>query len=606
LLLRAQDFLVAQFEDLELVLASAEGRQRLLLLPYDALRAILGHNRLRVASENTALLAAAGWLQANAAHVGSLLLSHSSGSSSNGLMRNGSKGDDGQVQSVYNSALYTSGRSGDAAPAATANGSSDHVQQTGSAPPAVASLQSPQQQTPGSSQPAPPTASGAGSLLLDLCQVLRLCQCSYTYILHVLPQLPLFRDEPRLVAALQFEVLRFRAAGKLRQRRLAAEATAAAAAAAAANPGLTGHHLAGLEHQQQQLVQAARPPVGGGSDSSAELPPAAINGVPWAAAGAAGPLSASGAAGQGWRSGCTLDAALLQCQLRPESARSCCDIMFSFDPQLLAGPDQKASGRAGGSGVGAGGSSGGGSSGSSGVDLMQRLLGLSPQQQPEATVMSEDHYFAGYVWNMVVAADGFVGVSWRVVLPGGVDVPLSGPHLQPAAVGDAAAASRGTGSIRLFGPDCAGFRSAEVAVTFSVTSSGLSRAQRNNSSSGSLATATIPTTTADLASSNGGCAGSGASVDAALVKPGSRGSDQSLPASTVNSKGAQVPGLQQGGVLFGSPVKSKVVGRAYSEVQFVPAQCAWGFPDFAGAAGWAALKGPDGKVALRCQLKHRE
>jgi hypothetical protein len=571
----------------------------------------LGHDRLRVASENTALLAAAGWLQANAAHVGSLLLNHSSssGSSSNGLMRHGSKGDDGQMPSVYNSALYTSSSSGDAGPAAAANGSSDHVQQIGAAPPAVASGQPAQQQPPGSSQPAPPTASGAGSLLLDLCQVLRLCQCSYTYILHVLPQLPLFRDEPHLVAELQFEVLRFRAAGKRRQRRLAAEATAAAAAAAAANPGLTGHHLAGLEQQQQQqqqLVQAARPPVGGGSDSSADLPAAAVH-VPWAAVRAAGPLSASGAAGQGWRSGCTLDAALLQCQLRPESARSCCDIMFSFDPQLLAGPEQKASGRAG-SGVGAGGSTGGGS-GSSGVDLMQRLLGLSPQQQAEATVMSEDHYFAGYVWNMVVAADGFVGVSWRVVLPGGVDVPLSGTHLQPAAMVDAAAASRGsggTGSTRLFGPDCAGFRSAEVAVTFNITSSGLSRAQRNNSSSGSLATATIPTPAADLGSSSGGGAGNGAGVDAAVVKPGSRGSDQSLPASTGSSKGAQVPGLQQGGVLSASPVKGKVVGRAYSEVQFVPAQCAWGFPDFAGAAGWEALKGPDGKVALRCQLKHRE
>jgi hypothetical protein len=55
-----------------------------------------------------------------------------------------------------------------------------------------------------------------------------------------------------------------------------------------------------------------------------------------------------------------------------------------------------------------------------------------------------------------------------------------------------------------------------------------------------------------------------------------------------------------------SSSKSAVVGRAYSEVQFVPAHCAWGFPDFAGAGGWDALKGPDGKVCLRCQLRHRE
>lgn len=68
---------------------------------------------------------------------------------------------------------------------------------------------------------------------------------------------------------------------------------------------------------------------------------------------------------------------------------------------------------------------------------MQRLLGLTPQQASDATIMSEDQYFAGYVWNMVVARDGFVGVSWRVVLPGGQEVPLAaatpqfgGPHPQ--------------------------------------------------------------------------------------------------------------------------------------------------------------------------------
>jgi hypothetical protein len=146
-----------------------------------------------------------------------------------------------------------------------------------------------------------------------------------------------------------------------------------------------------------------------------------------------------------------------------------------------------------------------------------------------------------------------------------------------------------------------------VAVTFSMTSTGLSRVQRNNSSSGSLAAA------AAAGNTIGGGAAAGGGVDAAAVKPGSK-ADQSLPAISTG-KVVQAPGAQQqqqgGGSALpagGSPVKgSKVVGRAYSEVQFVPAHCAWGFPDFTAAAGgWEGLKGPDGKVCLRCQLQHRE
>jgi len=57
LLGKAQNFVLQHFEDLEVIMSSREGREQLLMLPYDALRAILEHPQLRLASENTALLA---------------------------------------------------------------------------------------------------------------------------------------------------------------------------------------------------------------------------------------------------------------------------------------------------------------------------------------------------------------------------------------------------------------------------------------------------------------------------------------------------------------------------------------------------------------------
>jgi hypothetical protein len=672
LLLRAQDFLVHQFEDLELVMASPEGRQRLLLLPYDALRAILGHPSLKVASENTALAAAAGWLHANAAQDSSMLLSSAGGSSSSSSNNCSSAGATGLgaavgvkaaaggdvcAQSVYSSALYNSsssngvtentGGSNAAAGAAaggtgtTTNKAGQHATQNGAAQPALAPTQAQQQQ-----QQAPVAASGTISLLLDLCQVLRLCQCSYTYVLHVLPQLPLFKDEPGLVAGLQFEVLRFRAASKLRRKRLAAEAAAAAAAAAAASTaGLSGHHLAGLDHhhsqqQQQQQQQGVQAPAGAsGSDSSGEAGRGAVGRAGpgkeggWgdrhtaAGAGAAAAAAAAAVAAPclGWRSGAPVDAALLQCQPRPVSAMTNLDFSFTFDPQDLA--EQKAGGQGGSSGGAGGGSSGGSSSGSSGVDLMARLLGLTPQQQSDTpTVISDDQYFAGYVWNLVAAADGFVGVSWRVLLPGGVDVPVAAPHLGqqqqqplaavvPGGASEAWGSSRQQciGSLRLFGPDCAGFRSPEVAVTFSITGSSLSRVQRSSSSSGSLAAAAAAGSSGGgvapavaPAAAGVGSAGAAAAAAAGVSKPGSK-ADQ---AGSISPGGASISRAvqqqQQQQQSQGSPNKgSKVLGRAYSEVQFVPAHCAWGFPDFS-PAGWEGLKGPDGKVCLRCQIKHRE
>jgi hypothetical protein len=65
LLGKAQNFVLQHFEDLEVIMSSREGREQLLMLPYDALRAILEHPQLRLASENTALLAVGAWLAAN-------------------------------------------------------------------------------------------------------------------------------------------------------------------------------------------------------------------------------------------------------------------------------------------------------------------------------------------------------------------------------------------------------------------------------------------------------------------------------------------------------------------------------------------------------------
>jgi hypothetical protein len=417
LLLRAQDYLLRQFEDLELVLGSAEGRQQLLLLPYDALKAILQHPRLKVASENSALLAAAGWLAANTRQVNTLLLgphgSHSgsssgavgAGSSGGGAPHKQAAGVEERAQAVYNSSLYNSNSSdvgaskaegahaGKAPPPAAA--AAEAARQPGT-PDAAAAVQPQQHQLP--------TASGVAALLLDLCQVLRLCQLSYTYAMHVLPHLPLFRDQPQLVAALQYEVLRYQAAGELRQRRLASEAAAAmndAAASAGPPASLTA---AGLQQQ------AAGGASAGGGDAAAHNGHAAAGaGSP---AGVAAWVSATAQARasrpvHGWRAyDGSADASLLQCVRRPESALSALDFTFTFEPAALAGGQRtkpgskRASTQQGGAPAadsanhGSSSSGGGNASaanaaagaavaaaGSGGVDLMQRLLGLASQQQ---------------------------------------------------------------------------------------------------------------------------------------------------------------------------------------------------------------------------------
>jgi hypothetical protein len=174
----------------------------------------------------------------------------------------------------------------------------------------------------------------------------------------------------------------------------------------------------------------------------------------------------------------------------------------------------------------------------------------------------------------------------------------------------------GARDVKLFGPDCAGFRSPEVAVTFTITSSGLSRAQRS-SSGHSFATGTV-FPSGSVGSLAGG-PGAGASPPAAApASSGPKGAGAAAAAAAASTAAAGGSPVKSSSAAAGTPGIKAKVGRAYNEVQFVPARCAWGFTDFAGrvnggAAGasgggsiWDALKGPDGKVCLRCQLKHRE
>jgi hypothetical protein len=347
---------------------------------------------------------------------------------------------------------------------------------------------------------------------------------------------------------------------------------------------------------------------------------------------------------QGWRGDGSCDAALLQCRRRPESALSVLDFTFAFEPQSLAAKPSVAAAAQAAAGGGKGGNSSGGGS-SSGADLMQRLLGLAPppQQQPD-TLLSQDHYFGGYCWNMVVGSDGFVGISWRVVLPGGKDVQLApaeapvaaeaaAPSVSASGISVPGSSSCGSGfkDVRLFGPDVAGFRAPEVAVTFSITSSsGLSRGQRS-SSGGSFATGSVLPGGGSAAANGGGAAAAAAAAggDAPLKAGGaSKGGDAAAgkaggaPAAgaAAAASGAAKPAVASSGPAA-SPIKgggaaaaaaaakaaaASKVGRAYTEPQLVPAHCAWGFPEFAAGSGWEALKGADGKVVLRCRLQHQE
>eukprot|EP00775_Hariotina_reticulata_P007914 gene7914-8110_t len=121
--------------------------------------------------------------------------------------------------------------------------------------------------------------------------------------------------------------------------------------------------------------------------------------------------------------------------------------------------------------------------------MVQRLLGRRQGHQPD-TLVSADHIFAGFAWNLVVAADGFVGISWKVVLPlpgreQEVLVQESTPaaaagraaFTNPGAAG-AAGASRLDGNLLLSSLGV-GLLSVcpEVAVTFSITSCWLERVE---------------------------------------------------------------------------------------------------------------------------------
>jgi hypothetical protein len=294
-------------------------------------------------------------------------------------------------------------------------------------------------------------------------------------------------------------------------------------------------------------------------------------------------------------------AALLQYSARPESCLGGVDFIFSFDPAQLRPVKGSLIGNGLGSALGAA-SSGGQAS------LVQRLLGRPGARHPPDTLVSEDHYFAGFAWNLVVAADGFVGISWKVVLPlqgRQEDVLVQGGPATAAAAAAAAggraalsdhvaAGASGISNLPVLDepmaanghlpatPNHSGLLALcpEVAVTFSiscVTAAG-ALPQRVQPNSGSGLSSTRAT---DV---EGGAAPG--RVSSGISRSGSGSSSSSL-------KGAFKP-----------------TGRSmtYNEVQFVPINVAWGFPTFpgAGSAGWQGLRGADGQVSLRCCLKLRE
>eukprot|EP00775_Hariotina_reticulata_P007915 gene7915-8111_t len=197
LLGEAQNFVLQHFEDLEAIMSSREGREQLLMLPYDALRAILEHPHLRVASENTALLAAAAWLAANA---GEADVAHSSTA---GV----AEPPAGAAEPPAASQEYGAAPAPDVFPAEE---SPDLLPAEVDTAPLVASL-TPE---PGAVEAAAASTAAAAALyrsveeldhhhqqqellggggdgihlLQDLCDVLRLHQLSFTYLMHVLPR----------------------------------------------------------------------------------------------------------------------------------------------------------------------------------------------------------------------------------------------------------------------------------------------------------------------------------------------------------------------------------------------------------------------------------
>eukprot|EP00877_Chromochloris_zofingiensis_P010963 jgi/Chrzof1/611/Cz01g22110.t1 len=263
LLSRAQDYILQHFQDLQVVWSNPVTRQRLLQLPYDAFRAVLNHPQLKVTSENTVLLAAATWL----AHHGNSRLTTVSPAAAAGEVSQSDAGVSTSCQpldmapqqwvrpqtevaavptnqthrdvAVEDSDMYYDASNGcstrqvNTDQAACARMLSNvHSQSSDFAPQGMqqdAAAEQPAPKAPVDSQTAPTSVN----MLEDLCTVIRFPLLSYTYLLHVLPRLPVFQDHPQLVAQLQLDALKYQAASPLRRQHMAV---------AAARAGRQGYH----------------------------------------------------------------------------------------------------------------------------------------------------------------------------------------------------------------------------------------------------------------------------------------------------------------------------------------------------------------------------
>jgi hypothetical protein len=221
--------------------------------------------------------------------------------------------------------------------------------------------------------------------------------------------------------------------------------------------------------------------------------------------------------------------------------------------------------------------------------LASRLL---PKHRQGACILSDDHWYSGLIWNLVIARDGFVGVTWRVCVD-----PQGKQSVEPAAWP---------------------MGRAEVGVVFSIwleedslqkdTSSYLVGNNRSGSSSGNSSSSS------PAAAGSSARRGLGDTAAAAAAASGKKAMTQAFvpvavaggsPSSTTRKQQQQL--LAQGSVkrLPGLPALGPRYERAYREPQFIPAECAWGFAQFLeqGPVGQRDLLSCDVRITLGCRIK---
>jgi hypothetical protein len=544
LLQRARQHLLSEFEDFEAVWATAEGRERFLVLPLPAVVTLLGDPALQVASENTVLLAVACWLQEHSGQATDASSSSSSSPSSS----------------------------------SAAAGTHPEVECAGSSQQQAALDQDPhldQGVTGASHDGARHPAAAAAEQLLGLVHV---AQLSYTYLLHVLPVLPALQGCGEVVQQVQREALWYKAAGRERQAYIAASAAASHALASslegatAAGGGIwqSAGSSTSVPTVEVQLADGALPAAaaaaGGalGSGSPSKWQPASPgpSSSAFSDAGSEAPAPQHPSPRRASRPRLAMQEQqappVTVYSLRPASMAS----GYQFKVQLALA-DLLAGGDTGSGGTGHD------TSARTGEHPPTRLLGVG--SHPSACCTLPDQWYAGFVWNLVVAADGFVGLMWHISTDA-----RGGQRLAPGPV-----------------------REAEVGIKFSLWAEQQQRtpaaaAWTRSGSSGSLAAA----------------AGAG---------PGG-GSPSKAPVSTRDQQLGEVHPLQEGrgaAAAAGGAVNEacraaeaeQLQGQhgygagAFTTPQYVPAGCACGFSAFLGP-GLELLRGAPGEVlTLLCRLQ---